>query len=234
MAPYRIDLRSMKNFDGAKYGLIIGSMALGLFVGRAQNGAWTRKANAPLPPGSACVLNGKIYVMGGTGNSPDYTDQATNEVYDPLKDTWDTPQPMPTPRGFLSTAAVNDIVHAIGGGYPVARDCVESYNPLTNSWTTKSKMLSPRLGARAVVVDGIIYNIGGNYSERNCESYDPGTDSWTRKRDRPESGGVLSATVHNGIIYTFGGSSYYGDVWAAFSNVYAYDPQTDTWTKKRC
>ena len=41
----------------------------------------------------------------------------------------------------------------------------------------------------------------------------------------------LSATEYNGLIYTFGGSTY--SPWAALSTVYAYNPQTDTWTKKR-
>ncbi len=35
-------------------------------------------------------------------------------------------------------------------------------------------------------------------------------------------------TVYNGLVYTFGG----GNTGTAQKNVYAYDPQTDTWSKK--
>lgn len=42
------------------------------------------------------------------------------------------------------------------------------------------------------------------------------------------------AAVYNGLIYVFGGSSnHYNDPWAAYKSVYAYDPQTDTWTRKK-
>ena len=55
---------------------------------QAQIGAWTKKASMPVQGGSACVVNGKIHVFGGAGNGPSYNDLASNEVYDPLTDTW--------------------------------------------------------------------------------------------------------------------------------------------------
>ncbi|OGP66167.1 MAG: hypothetical protein A2169_14035, partial [Deltaproteobacteria bacterium RBG_13_47_9] len=222
---------SGETLDLRKCCLIIVSLILVFFDAQAQSGAWTEKTPMPMIGGSACVVNGKIYVLGGAGNGPGYIDLATNEVYDPLTDAWETKVPMPTARGFLSTAVVNDTIYAIGGGYPTSKNKVEAYDPVTNTWTTKANMLSPRLGAKAAVVDGIVYNIGGNYNQRNCEAYDPSTDTWTPKTPIPESGGVLSVTAYDGMIYTFGGSTY--SPWAALSTVYAYNPQTDTWTKKQ-
>jgi hypothetical protein len=80
---------------------------------RAQSGAWTKKHDLPTPRSgaSACVVDGKIYVIGGSGAS--YGDMATNELYDPVTDTWETKAPMPTPRGFLSTAVVNGIIFVL-------------------------------------------------------------------------------------------------------------------------
>jgi N-acetylneuraminic acid mutarotase len=151
-------------------------------------------------------------------------------VYDPLTDTWEYRTPVPTPRGFLASAVVNDTIYAIGGGYPTSKDVVEAYDPATDTWTTKAKMLQPRIGMAAAVVNGIIYIIGGNYTERNCQAYDPSTNTWEEKTPVPVgSGGVVSATVYNGLIYVFGGSDYSG---VPYNAVYAYDPQTDTWTKK--
>jgi len=194
----------------------------------AQGGAWTQKAGVQMQGGSACVVNGKIFVLGGCGNGPGYNDLVTNEAYDPATNTWKAKTPMPTARGFLSTAVVKDTIYAIGGGYPTSKSTVEAFNPATNTWTTRANMLSPRLGAQAAVVDGKIYNIGGNYSERNCEAYDPATNTWTAKAPIPGSGGVVSLAAYNGLIYAFGGGYY-----TSFSATYAYDPLTDTWTKKR-
>ena len=199
----------------------------------AQSGAWTQKASEPFQGGMASVVKGKIYVMGGAGNAPGYADLAYNQMYDPIADKWEQKRAVPTARGFCVSAVVNDTIYLIGGGYPTARDVVEAYDPATDNWVTKAKMLQPRIGMGAAVVNGIIYIMGGNYSERNCQAYDPKTNTWTEKAPIPVGGGgwVHSATAYNGVIYVFGGSTY--SPWAPLKTVYAYDPQTDTWTKKK-
>lgn len=219
----------MKKLSYWKYYLTLVSIILAFNEVQAQNG-WTKKADIPTPrPGSsACVINDKIYVLGGTNSS--YSDLAANETYDPLTNTWEAKQPLTTPRGWLSTAVVNGIIYAIGGGYPTSTNKTEAYDPVTNSWTSKANMLSPRRAAQAVAVSGIVYNIGGNQSARNCEAYNPVSNTWTAKTPIPVGGGGdLALTAYNGLIYTFGG----GYVQNPSSNVYAYNPQTDTWIQKQ-
>lgn len=216
----------MKLFNLKKYLFVFIPLILILTEAQVQGGAWEKKTNIPVGPGSACVVDNKIYVIGGSTASS-LSDLADNVVYDPSTDTWEVKAPMPTPRGFLSVAAVDGIIYAIGGGYPVSTKTVEAYNPATNSWTKKADLPENRLGARAAVVNGIIYNIGGNYSSPNCEAYNPVTDVWTKKTDMPEGGGVVSVTVYNGLIYVFGGGFY-----TSYNYVYIYNPQNDTWTKK--
>jgi N-acetylneuraminic acid mutarotase len=128
---------------------------------------------------------------------------------------------------------MNDTIYVIGGGYPSAKDVVEAYDPATDTWTTKASLLQPRIGMAAAVVNRIIYIVGGNYNQRNCQAYDPGTNTWEEKAPIPLGGGgwVHSATAYNGLIYVFGGSNY--SPWSALSTVYAYDPQTNTWAKKK-
>jgi hypothetical protein len=213
-----------KKLEYWKYCLTIVSLVL---VSIQTNAQWThitdqRTASAGA---SASVINGKIYVIGGSGEGPGYIQLNVNEVYDPLTNTWDSLAPMPTPRGWLSSGVVDGIIYAIGGGYPTATNKNEAYDPLTNTWdTTKADLLSPIRTSQAGVVDGIIYNIGG--SSRDCEAYDPVANSWTSKTPMPGGGGEIAVTVYNGLIYTFGGGSY---IVGPYSNVYSYDPQTDTW-----
>jgi len=216
----------MNNLYTWKYHLLIVSLVLFSFNVYAQSKPWTKKADLPNGIGSASAVDGKIYIAGGSV-LPSIADVAYNRVYDPSTDTWEEKTPVPTPRGFLTTAVVNDTIFAIGGGYPAAKKAVEAYAPATDTWTKKQDMLNNRLGMDAAVVNGIIYIFGGNYTSRNCEAFDPATNTWTKKTDMPEGGGVVSVTAYNGLIYVFGGGYY-----SSYSFVQVYNPQTDAWTKK--
>lgn len=86
---------------------------------------WTQKADIPSPrPGeisgrnraAAAVVDGKIYLMGGTNYPDRWLD--TVQVYDPAGSSggsWDTLNWMPSRRGELAAAAVGDTIYAFGG-----------------------------------------------------------------------------------------------------------------------
>jgi len=137
---------SGEKFYLRKFCLIIISLALVSIHINAQNW-WTQKSQIPTPRAAApaCVIDNKIYVIGGY--SPSFGNFAVNEVYDPSTDTWQTKSPLPQARGYLSCAVVNGIIYAIGGGYPTATKRVDAYDPLTDTWTQKADMLSVRRSA---------------------------------------------------------------------------------------
>ncbi|OGU36537.1 MAG: hypothetical protein A2315_01820 [Ignavibacteria bacterium RIFOXYB2_FULL_35_12] len=227
---------SGEKFYLRKFWLTIISLVLVSIHIHAQNGC-TMKSQIPTQRAGACacVVDNKIYVIGGITGSPGYSDLAVNEMYDPLTDTWTTKSPLPQARGYLSCAVVNDTIYVIGGGWATATKRVDVYDPVTDTWTQKADMLSVRRSAQACVVDGIIYNIGGNkgisQASTDCEAYNPATDTWTAKTNMPAGGGNLAATVYNGLICTFGGSNY--TTWTGFSYVYAYNPLTNSWAQKQ-
>ena len=165
-------LQERSRFSGEKwylrkFWLIIISLALVSFQILAQSGAWHNISTLPKGGGSACALNGKIYVVGGSVPGS-LTDVAYNMVFDPQTLTWEEKAPMPTPRGFLFTGVVNDTIYAIGGGYQTSTNKNEAYDPVTNTWTTKANMLIPWTGVYGAVANGKIYTIGGNYNTHNC------------------------------------------------------------------
>lgn len=204
------------------------------------DGTWTKRTNMPTErwEHNTCVVDGKIYVIGGAG--PVYDALRTVEEYDPATDTWTAKSEMFTARQGLSASVVNGKIYAIGGGVSSSSSysnidtfsIVEEYDPETDIWTTKSPMPTARGWHSANVVDGKIYILGGSQDATpvgghvlTVEVYDPVTDIWSQKSDMPEARAAGSGSVVDGKIYLFGG---YGGK----QRVNEYDPLTDTWTQK--
>jgi N-acetylneuraminic acid mutarotase len=61
---------------------------------------------------SGFMASEKIYYLGGF-SSGSFTSKA--KIYSPLQNSWSDGVAMPTARGYLSVAAINDVIYAIGG-----------------------------------------------------------------------------------------------------------------------
>jgi N-acetylneuraminic acid mutarotase len=152
-------------------------------------------------------------------------------------DTWTRKADMPTARSGPRSEVVNGKIYVIGGIY-ADRQKVEAYDPATNTWATKADMPTPsRILFATGVVNGKIYVIGGEGSlglnaRATVEAYDPATDTWTRKGNMPTPRTRSAASVVEGKIYVIGGAGGGGDLYPEMSTVEAYDPATDTWTRK--
>ena len=218
---------------------VVPAMVVLLCLCSASQAQVTQKAAMPTERGafSAGVVDGKIYLIGGAVISG--KPLTTVEAYDPATDAWITRTDMPTARVFLSTSVVDDKIYAIGGEVDSpwrALSTVEMYDPATDTWTTKADMPEPRKDLSTSVVDGRIYAISGGEDTTphpDVFEYDPATDTWTRKADMPVARGDLSTSVVDGKIYAIGGGpSVDVNNWIGTPTVYAYDPATDTWTRK--
>jgi N-acetylneuraminic acid mutarotase len=126
--------------------------------------SWTTKDDIPTPRvmGSACVLDKRIYFMGGVKGDVHNSPLGTMEEYDPATDTWRRKADMPTPRDFLSASVVGGRIYAVGGG--IVGDTfsvVEEYDPVTDTWTRRTDMSARRWMHASSAVNGKIYAIGG-------------------------------------------------------------------------
>jgi len=126
---------------------------------------WETKASMQTPRGlaSACVANGKIYVMGGVIGSTHNPGLSTVEVYDPATNAWAPRAAMPTGRSLPAASEVGGRVYVIGGGTfgGPTFSSVDVYDPDTDTWTSGIPMPTARLGLSTSVVNGRIYAIGG-------------------------------------------------------------------------
>ena len=153
--------------------------------------------------------------------------------------TWTQKADMPTARCLAGSAVVDGKIYVIGGAPapPLVTKAVEEYNPATDTWTRRADMPAARFGHVAAAVDGIIYAIGGmnagGADVSTVEAYDPATDTWTKKTHMPSRRSHVAIAVVDGQIYVIGG--LFGETFQdnrALSAVEAYEPATDTWTKK--
>jgi hypothetical protein len=217
-------------------------LSLGVFIFpniaavRAVEDSWATMEPMPTARSEVgvSVVNGKIYAIGGyLSDQINVTGHvSTNEMYDPVTDTWTTKEPMPTPRGAFGIAVVQNKIYVIGGetdeGYTNAN---EVYDPETDTWETKTQMPTNRTYIVANELDRKIYVMAGCTFPHpsfptlcnKTEVYDPITDSWTEKAQMPDFIGlgigenVASAVIDNRIYII------------AEETLHIYTPENDSW-----
>jgi N-acetylneuraminic acid mutarotase len=187
---------------------------------------WTQKADMPTPRKTkTCVVDSKIYAIGGWLTTNEQSQLDTVEVYDPATDTWAKAQSMNHARCSAAISVVNGEIYAVGGiGWPPNRDQsgrylsspylsnVEVFNPKTNQWQERTEMSVPKANHSTSVIDGKIYVMGGYFQEDRkvkslsaIEVYDPATDRWTQESDMLIGRSGHTTEVVDGQIYILGG-----------------------------
>ena len=172
----------------------------------------------------AAEVGGKIYVIGGAttmdgDKAPFFTAfgpakvLATNDVYDPATNKWETRNPMSVPRNHAFGGVVNGKIYVIGGrtghGFILSAtntNTVEEYDPASNTWSMpKERMPTARSGGASGTDGRLIYVAGGEVTTtqlvgayRAVEAYNPATNSWITLPPMPmPRHGVAGAVIGN-------------------------------------
>lgn len=217
---------------------------------------WTQKANLPQPLGfgASFAINGKGYIaMGRNTNSGGQGVLATTYEYDPATDSW-TQKADVNPNNFgyyrVSSFVVNNKAYVIGGynGGLNPHGKMFEYDPANDSWSEKAEYpvtaqlanyvilpLTFSINGKGYITCGEVRKSSGAGTEftKKTFEYDPANDSWTPKADYP--GDARAA----GIGFSKDGKGYAGlgfnkdpNFNTLFhSDIYVYDPQSDSWTK---
>ncbi len=205
---------------------------------------WTQKADMPTPRKTkTCVVDGKIYAIGGWSTTHEQSQLEAVEIYDPATNTWAKAQGMNHARCSAAISVVNGEIYAMGGiGWPPNRDesgqylsdiylsSVEVFNPKTNQWHERTEMSVPKAEHSTSVIDGKIYVMGGYFLEGRrvktlsaIEVYDPATDRWTQEPDMLIGKSGHATAVIDGQIYILGGNGGVGK--GLLTSVEVYDPR---------
>ena len=163
----------------------------------------------------ANVVNGKIYLIGGTLPSGDISN--ASEIYDPSSNSWSTASPIPYPVGLYASAVLNNKIYVEGGGQsgPKISDLNQIYDPETNVWTLGAPLPAPLVWAGAASTTGVfgsaqLYVLGGTSDGINGvntnQIYNPQSNSWTIGALMPTTRGALTVAVVNDSLYALGGT----------------------------
>jgi len=181
----------------------------------------------------AAMLNGKIYVAGGSALGK--VDSPLFQELDPTSGKWRDLAPMPRGASHVMVVQLNGKLYVAGGFTAnVHKDPLDQfleYDPVTSQWRQLAKLSSPRGSVGLVATGGLIHAIGGRGADgmtvTTHEVYNPATNSWTAKAPLPRARDHLGIAVVAGQIHVFGGRLN-----ATVDNVNehdVYDPMTDKW-----
>lgn len=203
-------------------------------AGNVWGAGWSQSAPMPTARSELAVaeLHGRIYVAGGIAQ---WGTTDAFEAYDTAKGVWTRLAPLPRATHHPAMAAVNGRVY-LSGGYAdilfrrILRG-VWAYDPGADSWRRVASMPERRAAHKLVALGGKLYAVGGRGPKANALwSYDPVSNAWkTSHAPLPTPREHLATAVMDGMLYVIGGRRRDHINMAV---VEAYDPETDTWTRK--
>ncbi|XP_072232488.1 kelch-like protein 33 [Leuresthes tenuis] len=121
---------------------------------------------------SVCLLNNKLYVLGGRKyyGSLDILKSATR--FDVTQRKWEQLPDMLCQRDNFSAVCLNGKIYALGGSCDDREylDAVEYYSPKENTWRLAHRLDTAVCGHAAAVLDGQIYISGGCDPHHHCLS----------------------------------------------------------------
>jgi N-acetylneuraminic acid mutarotase len=211
--------------------LVSATLAFTFFTINAYAQTFTRKADMEAGSYShaATVVNGKIYVFGGSNKTALLS---TVQMYDPATNIWVTKQPIPNAVCEIVVGTVNGKIYVIGGYDGNATNRVQEYDPQANTWTQKATMPTSRSVLSGSVINGKIYvTCGWSGSYKQTEVYDPATDTWASKTDAPY--GILQINSGAAVgtdMFIIGGRDYGKAIYYDYNM--CYNSVTNTWSLK--
>ncbi|XP_055355344.1 kelch-like protein 5 [Paramacrobiotus metropolitanus] len=236
------------------------------FTGLRTEGGQVAALPTPRHPNTAgvAVLNGRLYVIGGTHRDDEDDLLACVEAYDFLSRSWSAVSALPHSTGYWVAVACAGRLYAFGND---GSSLALAYDPAGDTWTRLADMPTPRAGVAACVTpSGLIYIVGGavgvapgNVEELVAcalvESYDPTTNQWQRKvrvwvgMNRRVSGvlflsqetlkkrGRPGCACVGGKLYVLGGYDYNESamvVGVEEDSIEVYDEEADSWALHEC
>ena len=148
---------------------------------------------------SACVVDGRLFVVGGCDEFEGPLSSV--EEYISAERRWEYLPDMPTPIAMAVTVACEGKLLVVGGsgggemGREISRSrTVQEYDPVRRSWQWLPRMIRRRARCLAVVVDGDLKVMGGCQAG-TVERYNRQSQCWEAMPSMPSALSQASAVV---------------------------------------
>jgi len=216
----------------------------GSLVGRkavaVANEAWVVTGNMSVPRTghtATRLLNGKVLVVGGSGDSNTPLDSA--ELYDPVSGTWSMTGHLSAPRLLHTATLLADGRILVAGGQTSAAPPVfgrtnsaELYDPFSGTWTRTANLGAPRSWHTATLLNNGKVLVAGGFSSDSlgtAELYDPVSSTWSATGSFSPRYGHTASLLEDGRVLVAGGSND-GDLASTLATVDVYNPVAGTWS----
>jgi N-acetylneuraminic acid mutarotase len=154
---------------------------------------------------------------------------------------WAPKAALPIPRSEMAWATEwAGRLHVIGGYGEgrVDRGYHHVYNPRTDVWHNAAALPRGANHVAVVTLEGRIYAFGGFIEQnRNPDThayvYDVSQDKWSTVAPMPRPRGAAAAVALNGKVHLIGGASSPTEERASVGWHEVYDPQTDSWSRRK-
>jgi N-acetylneuraminic acid mutarotase len=166
------------------------------------------------------------------------------DIYDFSTKTWSSGSPLPGAETHAAAVSDGTYIYVaggqIGGGEAsgTGTNQVWRYDIANDLWTPFTPLPDIRYGGTMKIIDGVLHYVAGDLSDRFTVStlhwaFDlNGGTEWTTLAPIPIGGDHLASAVVNGQWYVIGGEHDHGTLYTQHNYVFAYDPASDTWTRK--
>jgi len=217
---------------GGRYGYIFGNSSNTSTVvyrfDTANNMIWAQMASAPvsLYGSVAAFIGGDIYVLSGhTGVNTRLHKYITAGQG---ADTWTPMENAPVSSQTAAAGVINNELYVAGGASSTT--ALRKYTPSSNTWTSGLATL-PTAAASAMggVINGELYvlSVGG----KRLMKYNATANAWTTLAVPPFATGATEALARCAHAVFKNKLVFAGVVDANRSQVWAYDPVSDSWSR---
>ncbi|NEM97014.1 Kelch repeat-containing protein [Pontibacter burrus] len=170
--------------------------------------------------------NGKFYLI-KKDNEVVYS--AAKQFKTLAQGTWASLASMPVQADFSSVFIVDDLVYIVPGMVAPSDKKLYVYDLKSDKWSSKGDLpFSTRYHSNAFSYKGkgyVMLGTDGDNLYSDVWEYNPADDKWTKKANCPVKMSRASGFLIDGTYYVLreGNNDYH---------TYAYDIESDTWTKK--
>ena len=171
------------------------------------------------------IIGNRLYLV-GEGNR-------STIAYDLNSGTWSSNL---APRPFVGHHHAAEVFGGklyILGALGTVGGKVQIYDPGLDRWTLGADMPFAAGSSSSAVIGGQIYVAGGiigSTGTRRTARYDPASNQWTELAPMPADRNHTASATDGRRLFVFGGRNGANILANGFSDVFIYDPATNTWT----